>query len=144
MKPILVFFTLLVVGGAAFYGGIQYQKSQSVGGRSFASGQQGTRRTGTGARRMGNGTTLGDILNVDSSSITVKLTDGSSRIVLFSNKTVYNKTAPVDKSELKVGEKVSVFGTANTDGSITAQNVQLNPQVRMGAAAGRNATGSAR
>jgi len=32
-----------------------------------------------------------------------------------------------NKSELKVWENVSVFGSKNTDGNVTAQNVQFNP-----------------
>jgi len=144
MKPVVVFFIALVVGGAAFYGGIVYQKNQSSAGRNFAAGQ-GTGRTGaTGTRRIGNGQPVsGEIINIDDSSLTVKLIDGSSRIVLLSGKTIFNKTAAVDKSELKVGEKVGVFGTSNTDGSVSAQNVQLNPQFRMGGN-GASATGSAR
>jgi len=136
MKPIIVFLIALVVSGAAFYGGMQYQKSQVTSGRNFMQGQQGIGRAGgngTGARRMGNGQPVsGEILSMDDSSITVKLIDGSSRIVLFTDKTIFNKTASVNKSELKVGEKVGVFGISNTDGSVTAQNIQLNPQFRMG------------
>jgi len=37
-----------------------------------------------------------------------------------------------NKSELKVWENVSVFGAENTDGSVTAQNIQLNPTQRIG------------
>lgn len=141
MKPIIVFVIALAVGGAAFYGGIQYQKNQSAAGRSFINGQQGTGRTGTGVRRMGNGQPVsGEILNIDDTSLTVKLADGSSRIVLFTDKTIFNKTANVEKTELKIGEKVGVFGTSNTDGSVMAQSIQLNPQFRMGG----TASGSAR
>lgn len=57
--------------------------------------------------------------------------DGSSKIVLFSDFTTYNKTSEGSKSDLKVGEKIAVFGTDNSDGSVTAQSVQLNPQLRM-------------
>jgi len=32
-----------------------------------------------------------------------------------------------NKSELKVWEKVSVFGSKNTDGNVTTQNIQFNP-----------------
>lgn len=129
MKPIIVFVIALAVGGATFYGGMQYQKSQSFAGR-----------TGTGARRMGNGQPVsGEILNIDDTSLTVKLADGSSRIVLFTDKTVFNKTATVEKTELKIGEKVGVFGISNVDGSVTAQNIQLNPQFRMSGQGGNRA-----
>jgi len=147
MKPVVVLLIAVGVGALAFYGGVQYQKSQVTTGRSFSVGQ-GTGRTGqsgaTGTRRMGNGQPVsGEILSMDDTSLTVKLADGSSRIVLINSKTIFNTTATVEKTELKVGEKVGVFGTTNADGSVSAQNVQLNPQFRMGGA-GVNATGSAR
>lgn len=65
---------------------------------------------------------------MDDKSITVKLQDGSSKIVLLSNTTAYNKSATGAKSDLKTGEKVAVFGTENSDGSVTARDVQLNPR----------------
>ena len=147
MKPIIVFAITVGVGALAFYGGMQYQKSQVSTGRAYTM-SQGTGRTGqtgvSSARRMGSGQPVsGEIISIDDTSLTVKLGDGSSRIVLISNKTIFNKTATVEKSELKVGEKVGVFGTTNTDGSVAAQNVQLNPQFRSGGVGG-NATGSAR
>lgn len=132
MKPVLFFFIVLVVGGVAFYGGIQYQKQQSSPGRTFMGGQQGTGRAGIGMRRIGNGQPIsGEIVSKDESSLTVKLGDGSSRIVLFTDKTIFNKTEIVEKIELKSGMKVGIFGTSNADGSVTAQNIQLNPQFRM-------------
>lgn len=147
MKPIVVFLITIGVGAVAFYGGMQYQLSkQAVGGRNFMMSQQGVGRTGTGTgtRRIGNGQPIsGEIINIDTDSLTVKLTDGSSRIILLNDKTIYNKTASVEKTELKVGEKVGIFGSTNTDGSVSAQNVQLNPQFRMGGP-GTNASGSAR
>ncbi len=147
MKPIIVLVITVVAGGLAFYGGMQYQKSQVPAGRNFTMGQ-GTGRNGqtgiAGVRRMGNGQPVsGEILSIDSTSLTVKLVDGSSKIILLSDKTIFNKTATVEKSELKVGEKVGIFGTSNPDGSVTAQNVQLDPQFRMSGNAG-NASGSAR
>jgi hypothetical protein len=75
---------------------------------------------------------LGEIISSDDKSITVKLQDDSSKIILINAKTFINKAQTVDKTELKVGEKVSVFGAENTDGSVTAQNVQLNPTQRIG------------
>ena len=41
-----------------------------------------------------------------------------------------NKAAAATKADLTVGQRVAVFGTTNTDGSVTAANVQLNPMMR--------------
>lgn len=127
---------ILVFTGAGFYGGMKYQQSQ----RGNFSGQFGNgqglirngRTGGTGINgRGGFRPVAGEIISADEKSITVKLQDDSSKIVLINTKTVINKAQTVDKSELKVGEKVSVFGSENSDGSVTAQNVQLNPIQRI-------------
>ncbi|MCX6794263.1 MAG: DUF5666 domain-containing protein [Candidatus Gottesmanbacteria bacterium] len=124
---LIVILSLLVGGGAGFFAGSQYQKSQrpSFGqfGARGASGAAGLRG------RNGNGA-AGTILGVDSNSMTVKLVDGSSKIVLLTAATSIDKAATAAASDLTVGERVSAFGTTNTDGSITATNVQINPIVR--------------
>jgi len=143
MKPVVVTIIMVGVGALAFFGGMQYQQSRQSTIRNSMLGQQGIGRNGqTGTvRRMGNGQPVsGEIISIDATSLTVKLIDGSSRIVLISGKTIFNKTSSVEKSELKVGEKVGIFGTSNTDGSMSAENIQLNPQFRMGG----TASGSAR
>lgn len=122
------------MGGLSFYGGIKYQesKAKSFTGQ-FGEGQGMMRngRVGGNGNRSGFRPVAGEIISADGKSITVKLQDDSSKIVLINDKTVINKVQTVNKSELKVGEKVSVFGSENTDGSVTAQNVQLNPILRM-------------
>jgi hypothetical protein len=42
-----------------------------------------------------------------------------------------SKTQTTSKSDLTQGANVAVFGSPNSDGSVTAQNVQLNPMFRM-------------
>lgn len=117
--------------GVGFFAGTKYQQSkrQSLG-RQFADGQMqknGQARAGSGFRPVN-----GEIISTDEKSITVKLADGSSKIVLFSDTTEINKAESVGKEGLKVGEKVAAFGTENSDGSVTAQSIQLNPVLRMG------------
>lgn len=58
------------------------------------------------------------------------MSDGSSKIVNIAPDTSYAKTATASASEVQVGTKVGVFGQTNSDGSVTAQSVQLNPQFR--------------
>jgi len=120
---------LIIVGAGTFFGGMKYQQSKrSVFNRQLG-GLQG-QRTGVGSNRTGFRPVNGEIIGSDDKSITVKLQDGSSKIVLLSDKTEINKAATATKEDLKTGEKVAVFGTENSDGSVTAQNIQLNPITR--------------
>jgi hypothetical protein len=119
--------------------GIFYQKSKTP---SFSSnGQfQMVNRTGNNtAGATGNGQrargqtgfrqTIGEILSADDKSITIKMSDGSSKIVLISDTTTINQTATATKIDLKVGATVAVMGDQNTDGSITGKTIDLNPRV---------------
>ena len=67
----------------------------------------------------------GKIINQDEESITVELADGSSKIILLTDSSAINKTEEGSKEDLSEGTEVMVFGQENSDGSITAQNIQL-------------------
>lgn len=134
---VIALVALLVGGGLGFFGGMRYQKSQRAPGfGQFANGQFGGRGGAGGNSTRGGsafgrgGGVVGDILSVDASSITVKLPDGSSKIVLLTGSTSINKAAAGSKSDLVVGTRVAAFGATNSDGSVTATNVQINPVMR--------------
>lgn len=121
----------LVIG---VFAGMKYQQSQV---RNFGQGQ--FNRAGNfpaGARggnnQIGRGAVVGQIISQDDKSITMKLQDGSSKIVLLSDSMTVSKTDTGSRSDLKMGANVAVFGITNSDGSVTAQNVQLNPMFRGG------------
>lgn len=119
----------VLVGGGGFFVGMKYQQSKTpVFNRQFTGQTNG--RQGTGASRLGFRPVNGEIISADEKSITVKLQDGSSKIVIVSETTQINKADQAAKEDLKVGEKVAVFGQENSDGSVTAQNIQLNPILR--------------
>jgi hypothetical protein len=131
---IIVAVVALTVG---CFAGMKYQQSkQSSFGGQFGNVPQGqNQKFGNGngtmmGNRGGFKPVNGDIVNMDDKSITIKLQDGSSKIVLFSDKTTVNKESTGSASDLKVGEKVAAFGTENSDGSVTAQSIQLNPVLR--------------
>jgi len=133
---IIVAVLALIIGGVVgFLGGIQYQKFQRS--QAFQFNGQATQLNGSGNFRAGQGSrngfapVTGEIIDSDDKSITVKLEDGSSKIVLLSKETSISKSDSVSISELKKGERVAAFGTQNSDGSITAQNIQLNPMSRI-------------
>ena len=125
MKPLYTLILVVLVGAGAFFGGMQYQKSQrSLGRGQFAGAGQFGNRNGQGRP------VAGEIVSADDKSITVKLMDGSSKIVILSSSTAINREASGSASDLKTGERVLVIGTQNSDGSVTAQNIQLNPIFR--------------
>ena len=84
-------------------------------------------QNGQGPQAGFGGMFMGEIVSQDENSITVKIQDGSTKMVILGDSTTYSKTQNIDKGELNTGNQVRVFGSANSDGSITAQNVQLNP-----------------
>ena len=122
---IMTIIVALVVGGAAFFGGMQYQKTQASGSmQGQFRGPNGGPQGGSG-NRQGMMPVSGEIISQDDTSITVKLQDGSSKIVILSDDTNINKSSEGSKTDLKTGETITAFGTTNSDGSITAQNVSI-------------------
>lgn len=129
---IITIVVAVVIGGLAFFGGMQYQKGQTSAafGSGFGARQGGfAGRFGGRAGMMGNGAmaTSGKIVSTSGNSITVQLSDGSSKIVNFSSSTRIVKSQTGTPSDLTTGTQVAVFGTTNSDGSVTAENIQVNP-----------------
>lgn len=118
---IIAILVLVIAGAGGFFAGTKYQQSKQT------TRQFGNRNT---VNRSGFQSVNGDIVSSDANSITVKLQDGSSKIVLYSDKTPINKSSQGTPADLKAGENVAVFGQTNSDGSVTAQNIQLNPVIR--------------
>ncbi len=123
-KIIVIVAAIIIVGGASFYAGTIYAKGNKSGNRNMPGFTNGT---GTrGARGNGNFVN-GQILSIDSSSITVQIPNNGSKIILLSDSTPISKMASGTRSDLVVGETVMVTGTTNTDGSVTAQSIQIRP-----------------
>ena len=119
----------IVVGAGAFYGGMQYQKMQvrspMQGQLRTENGRQPGNFQGRGGTGQGMQPVSGEIISQDDTSITVKLQDGSSKIIILADDTNINITSEGSASDLKTGETVTAFGTTNSDGSVTAQNVSI-------------------
>ncbi len=134
-KKIISLVAGIVVLVAVFYGGMVYGKSKTPARGTGAF----TRGAGTlaGGRAGGTGGFVGgQIIAKDATSITVQLmangpagTATGSKIILLSSGTKVSKQADGTLNDLAVGTTVSVTGTPNSDGSITAQSVQIRPNM---------------
>lgn len=130
---ILIVIVAAVVGGLGFFGGMQYQKSQGgFGGNrgpgQFQNGQFPSGGVGgapSGMRQGGGQPVSGEITSIDNETLTVKAQDGSSKIVIYSGSTTVNKTSSGSVSDLQVGEKVTVIGSQDSNGAITAQAISV-------------------
>jgi hypothetical protein len=127
---------VLIVGGGSFYGGMKYAGANASGNRNLAAaGQPGQFRIGQNGMGMRNGqgmgsVTAGQIIAKDNTSITVKLPDGGSKIVFLTASTTVTKNTSGSVNDLVVNENVVVNGSANSDGSINAQSIQLGSVIR--------------
>jgi len=135
---------LVIVGGGSFYGGMVYGKSQAASQRNSAFGQ----RQGFGAglagglsgasgltrdeNRAAGGFVNGAIIAQDDKSITVKSQSGGSKIIFLSDSTQITKSVDGSLADLAIDKNVTVTGSANSDGSLTAQYIQLRPDVPAG------------
>jgi hypothetical protein len=129
----IVIAVIIVAGGGGFYGGMKYEQGLAVAQRSQMArqfGANGNISSVPGGRvGGGQGFTNGQIIAKDDKSITVKLRDGGSKIIFFSDTTKIAKTADGSSADLQIGENATVAGNSNSDGSITASSIQLQPAI---------------
>ena len=128
-SKITIITLAVAVGALGFFGGMKYQQTKTPSNMQ----QPGRAGSGRFGQNGGGRPIAGDIIAQDDKSITVKLADGSSKIVLYSDKTMLNKASIATKDDLKTGVRVAAFGSQNSDGSVTAQNIQINPSFGGGA-----------
>ena len=133
-KIILIIIALAVIGGGAFYGGMKYGQSKnprlsSEQRQQFLQGSiEGNLPRGTG-RGIGANFLTGEVIAKDEQSLTLKMQDGSSKIVFFSDSTEISKTAEGEINDIEVGKQIMISGDQNSDGSYTAKTIQLSPRV---------------
>lgn len=131
-----------VIGGliimiVSFYGGMVYARKNTIATNTSRQGQfnqngfigqNGGRMMGQNTRGAnGGGFTSGEVLSMDATSMTIKLRDGGSKIVLFSPTSKVEKTVDGTISDVVVGKSVMVTGTTNPDGSVSATSIQMRP-----------------
>ena len=125
---------IVIVGVLAFWGGMQYGTNSAASNQS--GGRAGQFSSARGGRLGGGGgNTFGTIISKDAASMTVQLggmgsttpSGTGSRLVFIDSKTEVSKSVAGALTDLSVGQQVVVTGTQNSDGSVTAQMVQVRP-----------------
>ena len=144
MKKILPIIVIaVIVAGGTFFGGMKYAESKNAGkflsragAQNFANmtPEERQQRMGQAGGRMTNGGQLGgmitgEILSKDEQSLTVKLRDGGSKIIFFSDSAEISKFEKGSAEDLQTGKTVVINGKANDDGSVTAQTIQIRPEM---------------
>lgn len=125
-----VLLVILALGGG-FFAGMTYQ-SRKIASSFGADGtfRQRFQMNGLNGQNTNFRPVRGVVLSSDSNTLTVKLNDGSTKVVVISGTTTFLKSQKVTVSDLKTGDTVNVVGTQNSDGSVTAADVQINPLTR--------------
>jgi len=132
-KIILIIVALAIIGGGAFYGGMKYGQSKnprlsSEQRQQFLQGSiEGNLQRGTG-RVPGANFLTGEVIAKDGQSLTLKMPDGGSKIVFFSDSTEISKTTEGAIEDVEIGKQIMVSGEQNSDGSYTAKTIQFSPR----------------
>jgi len=138
-KKIIAIIVAIIVVAGSFYVGIQFGSAKK-GPAGFAGGnfnnipssdrQGDTRQLGANSMRSnGGGIANGEIISQDDKSITIKLSNGGSKIILYSADTEVGQFVDAGLTDLAVGKTVMVTGQSNQDGSISAKSIQIRPTV---------------
>jgi hypothetical protein len=139
-KSTLVIWAIVI---AVVFFGAGWGISKSASSSSSATSATAARGTYTGtfsgtagarARTSGAGLVAGTIVSVDPTSISIQLPNSTSTtattgstVVLYSTGTNILKSVIGSAADLTVGESVTIQGTANSDGSMSATSIQIRP-----------------
>ncbi len=130
-----------VIAAIALAGGVVWGRSMvgSVAGRAASNGAFAG-RSFTGRMGAGGGFVLGQVASVGSSTLTLQLANGNSEVVFYSTSTAITEPQTVPASRIAECANVTIIGTPNADGSMTASAIQVGGGGFRGGAGGAPTT----
>lgn len=130
MKKIVwfVIIALVVGGGIGYWAGTKTAASNSPAGRYAQFSRSAGTGSGTFAGRGAAGSAItGTVVSADSKNLTVSLASGGSQIVFLTSSTTIMKFSQGSAGDLTPGTNVVITGTANSDGSMNAESIEIRP-----------------
>ncbi|HNW96432.1 MAG TPA: DUF5666 domain-containing protein [Candidatus Paceibacterota bacterium] len=128
-KILSIVVIAIIIGAGCFFIGYKIGKGGNSFGKNGMDFAGGNMQRGNGMALKNEGMASGEIIAKDDSSITIKLNNGGSKIVFYSETTTISKTVDGAANDLEVGKTIMVSGTTNTDGSVIAKTIQLRSAV---------------
>ena len=123
--PFLILAGLVLIA-ASFYAGRLSVPSQDLPVGEFQGrGMMAGATRGQGNQALRGNMVNGEIISQGEKSLTLKLVDGGSKLVYFSASTTVSQMTATPVSDLSVGQTVVINGSANSDGSLSAQSIQV-------------------
>lgn len=122
-KTIFITFIAFIIGlGAGYVAAVSFKKADAVRTPSAGTGARFAHGTDQGTNEF----LVGTITKKDSESITVTTRDGNLHLVLFTPDTSIFKSIAGSVANLTIDSTVTVSGSTNSDGSLSANSIQLS------------------
>lgn len=130
--PLVIIAALLMLGAAFYTGRLSASSQSSMSGSDQRLGLEGQGRgimngnnRSQGGQMVRGNLVNGTIISQDEKSLTLNLAEGGSKIIYLSASTTIAKMTEATMADLSTGQTVTVNGSTNSDGSLSAQMIQL-------------------
>lgn len=128
---IIILVAVILAGAGGFFASRSLsEKSGANIGSAFGDHQEGDFSGRFDSMRDMRGSSsplFGEIISQGEGSFTIKLSDGSTRIIFISNSTQITKSIDGTLGDLEIAGQIFISGEENPDGSYTAKTIQIRP-----------------
>lgn len=126
---IIILVAVILAGAGGFFASMSFSEKLGANvGDAFRDHQRGDFSARGGPAFGGRGQPLfGEIISQGEGSFTIKLSDGSTRIIFISDSTQITKSIDGILDDLEIAGQIFVSGEENPDGSYTAKTIQIRP-----------------
>ena len=117
-KKILTILVIIIALGIGYAGGkITSSHNKTPHSKRSSLTHNSTHKKGSAM----SGTVLSD----SGSNLTIQLPNGNTETVYTSNSTTYSQLSTITSSSIIKGSTITIFGSKNSNGSLTAKKIEL-------------------